>query len=82
MARPAVKKTLRLDDDTWTEQSISVELAEKEFARGALRSAFRLKLFGENNCSSEWVAKRYIKAIENEDKLYEDDINVQVLSKV
>lgn len=82
MAREAVKKTLRLEDDTWAEQPIKVEIAPAEFARGALRAAYRLKLHGEGGTTSEWVAKRYIKSVENENKLIEEDIKVQVLSKV
>ena len=82
MAREAVKKTLRLEDDTWAEQPIKVEIAAAEFARGALRAAYRLKLHGEGGVMSEWVAKRYIKSVENENKLIEEDIKVQVLSKV
>lgn len=82
MARAAVKKTLRLEDDSWAEEAIKVEIAATEFARGALRAAYRLKLHGEGGATSEWVAKRYIKVVENENKLIEDDIKVQVLSKV
>ena len=82
MARSATKKTLRLEDDTWLSEAIQVEMAAAEFARGALRAAFRLKLHGANGATTEWVAKRYIKSVENEDKLIENDIKVQVLAKV
>lgn len=77
----ALQKILRLEDDQWIEKQIFVELESNEFARGALRAAYKMKLH-DADTTSDWVAKRYIKPIENEDKVYEDDVRVQVLSKV
>jgi hypothetical protein len=94
----AIKRTLCLEDDTWREEVIQVDLEEKEFARGAMRAAYRMQLH-TNHGVEYYVAKRYIKPVENEEKVlpvllqwpekffisvqvYKDDIKVQVISKM
>jgi elongation factor 2 kinase len=86
MAEPAEEAAVRLDlkvsakGQEWVRKLIKVKLSDKEFARGALRSAFHVKVQNGNNWEP-WVAKKYIKATENEKKLFEDDIMTQVISK-
>jgi hypothetical protein len=77
--------------------SVQVKLSDKEFARGALRAAFHVKVQNGyarraaiglpaitlrvfSNNWEPWVAKKYIKATEDEKKLFEDDIMTQASS--
>uniref|UniRef100_A0A6B2L0Y9 Alpha-type protein kinase domain-containing protein n=1 Tax=Arcella intermedia TaxID=1963864 RepID=A0A6B2L0Y9_9EUKA len=67
--------------EQWSEEPITIMIDKEPFAKGAMRAAYRMTMVGEDGSLSNWVAKSYINAPEDPEKVYRNDVIVQMISR-